>query len=93
MGTWIATKAMLLIMVSCLQESLAKSNSLAYFQNKDCKLECSSGYEPVCGTNGRTYSNTCRLDLRNCRREDSPKVTVAYYGECAGRMPAGNRVR
>lgn len=36
----------------------------------------------VCGTDGRSYRNLCRLKKRACRRRRSANLAVAYYGTC-----------
>lgn len=46
-------------------------------ENRSCL--CGYYYQPVCGTNGRTYSNLCFL---NCDRRKNPCIQVASYGKC-----------
>lgn len=38
---------------------------------------------PVCGNDGRTYRNICRLKKRSCRKKN-PTLAVAYKGVCQG---------
>src|SRR6218665_2347566 len=44
--------------------------------NKVCTLE----YDPVCGSDGKTYSNRCLLKVAAC--QTNKIITVAHDGEC-----------
>ncbi|XP_032237897.2 agrin [Nematostella vectensis] len=35
---------------------------------------------PMCGTNGKTYGNKCRLEIATCKSEGA--IQLAYYGPC-----------
>lgn len=43
--------------------------------------ECSSDYDPVCGSNGMSYQNDCRLRLEACTTNAS--IQVMYNGLCS----------
>ncbi|XP_063584887.1 agrin-like isoform X3 [Penaeus indicus] len=50
----------------------------------DCDFPCPDNYDPVCGSDGVTYSNLCELERANCQSDE--EITVAYEGECKGRV-------
>jgi coxsackievirus/adenovirus receptor len=54
---------------------------------EECLLACQRDYKPICGTDGKTYSNQCQLQSFNCVRETA--VAVAYEGECADLRESG----
>ena len=49
-----------------------------------CSGACTAVYLPVCGTDGKTYSNECRMKISACEKNDT--ITVSYNGECNGEI-------
>ncbi len=45
-----------------------------------CEDSCPNVYNPVCGSDGLTHDNDCRLKLAACRRRRN--IRVAHNGEC-----------
>jgi len=54
-----------------------------------CNRICPKSYEPVCGTDGLTYSNDCFLKMENCRARSlaSRHVGKKYHGQCGSPKP------
>ena len=50
--------------------------------DKNCPDLCTEQYEPVCGSNGKTYANKCKLESEACKSRVS--LRLAYRGECKG---------
>ena len=50
-----------------------------------CQRICPLIYQPVCGSNGRTYNNKCHFDKEKCA-EDS-EIEILHNGECTGPKP------
>ena len=53
-------------------------------KEKECTLMCQRIYDPVCGSDGRTYTNTCELEAEACVRKSS--LQLAYKGTCGGQL-------
>ena len=51
--------------------------------NVDCPEVCTADYKPVCGTDGKTYSNYCNL-LQNACTNKMKNLAKAHEGECKG---------
>lgn len=43
------------------------------------KMKCISKYEPVCGSDGITYENSCTFGQVSCKE---PGLKIVKYGEC-----------
>ena len=65
------------------QKQIKKWKLNAIFLNADCPEVCTADYKPVCGTDGKTYSNYCNL-LQNACTTKMKNLTKAHEGECKG---------
>ncbi|ODM92988.1 Serine protease inhibitor dipetalogastin [Orchesella cincta] len=70
-------KAFILIFVVYLL--LSTNIVLTTSQQSPPPCICTTEWSPVCGSNGQTYGNICRL---NCDRDRYPGLAVVSTGPC-----------
>lgn len=58
---------------------------LSHLQFKGCARICPSDYEPVCGSDDKTYSNECLLNIENCRSNQT--LAIKHFGACGKPEP------
>ena len=46
---------------------------------EECPAFCPFNYEPICGDNGKTYSNECQFEVAKCNGEVNE---IAFEGDC-----------
>ena len=46
----------------------------------ECIQTCSKNYQPVCGSDGKTYSSECEMNVKACR--EKMELTVKHSGQC-----------
>ena len=52
---------------------------------KSCDITCPAGIEPICGSDGKTYDNSCMLNYFNCANEAN--ISIKHFGECLAPCP------
>ena len=66
---------------SLIANFLLKYKYNHFFRVAKCIDNCLDIQKPVCGSDGRTYSNQCELDLASCR--SNGKIKKVSDGECS----------
>ena len=68
-----------MIYLKCLKQI----NVLGETTRSGCPVYCNRMYMPVCGSDGKTYSNECMLRFDKCNIREKSGLTMASEGECA----------
>ena len=48
-----------------------------------CPIVCTKEYDPVCGSDGRTFPNPCVVKYESCLKQKN--ISIIHYGHC-GKM-------
>jgi len=62
------------------QVPIARCLARSGFNFAGCNRICHMEFDPVCGTDAKTYSNDCFLQLESCQSRS--KVTKKHHGRC-----------
>jgi hypothetical protein len=55
---------------------------------EECQMACPMNYDPLCGTDGETYSNECQLVSFSCMKKT--KIGIRHSGACVEARPECN---
>ena len=73
---------LLLTLTSLSNAQVPLSECLSVFQWSGCGRVCPPSLEPVCGSDDKTYLNTCFMEQESCRARSLGGVSRKHYGPC-----------
>lgn len=65
---------------------------LCFIFHTGCYFPCPQVYQPVCGSDGKTYGNTCKLSLAACQSGIAGSIRKSYDGPCGTRKIRRKRI-
>ena len=52
-----------------------------YVLTANCKHDCDSKHDWVCGSNNQSYLNPCQLAVADCQAQEE-SITTKHFGRC-----------
>ena len=79
-------KGQALLTIAYLGTCRHRPNALSHIAHVECPLQCSSTlFQPVCGSNGVTFINSCYLKMLSCQLARHGRRLYQFYkGPCLG---------